>query len=109
MFSKICAHSERYSNLSAGIFEILTFDGNIAFPLSPVSQLKFFLCYNVISYAMPGTSHAVGAATCARVRYDHHPAEQHTVVGTIPLIPLITLITLIPTAWSVSSSVPTDV
>ena len=37
-FSKICAHSERYRNLLAGIFEILTFDGNIAFPLSPVSE-----------------------------------------------------------------------
>ena len=35
-FSKICAHSERYRNLSAGIFEIRTFYGNIAFPLSPV-------------------------------------------------------------------------
>ena len=35
-FLKICAHSERYSNLLAGIFEILTFYGNIAFPLSPV-------------------------------------------------------------------------
>ena len=35
-FSKICAHSERYRNLLAGIFEILTFYGNIAFPLSPV-------------------------------------------------------------------------
>ena len=35
-FSKICAHSERYRNLLAGIFEILTFDGNIAFPMSPV-------------------------------------------------------------------------
>ena len=35
-FSKICAHRERYRNLLAGIFEILTFDGNIAFPLSPV-------------------------------------------------------------------------
>ena len=34
-FSKICAHSERYRNLLAGI-EILTFYGNIAFPLSPV-------------------------------------------------------------------------
>ena len=33
-FSKICAHSERY-NILAGIFEILTFYGNIAFPLSP--------------------------------------------------------------------------
>ena len=29
-FSKICAHSERYRNILAGIFEILTFDGNIA-------------------------------------------------------------------------------
>ena len=37
-FSKICAHSERYRNLLAGIFEILTFYGNIAFPLSPVSR-----------------------------------------------------------------------
>ena len=35
-FSKICAHSERYRNLLAGIFEILTSYGNIAFPLSPV-------------------------------------------------------------------------
>ena len=35
-FSKICAHSERYRNVLAGIFEILTFYGNIAFPLSPV-------------------------------------------------------------------------
>ena len=35
-FSKICAHSERYRNLLAGIFEIPTFYGNIAFPLSPV-------------------------------------------------------------------------
>ena len=37
-FSKICAHSERNRNLLAGIFEILTFDGNIAFPVSPVLQ-----------------------------------------------------------------------
>ena len=36
LFSKICAHSERYRNLLAGIFEILTFFGKIAFPLSPV-------------------------------------------------------------------------
>ena len=35
-FSKTCAHRERYRNLLAGIFEILTFYGNIAFPLSPV-------------------------------------------------------------------------
>ena len=35
-FSKICAHSERYRHLLAGIFEILTFYRNIAFPLSPV-------------------------------------------------------------------------
>ena len=39
-FSKICAHSERYRNLLAGIFEIPTFYGNIAFPLSPVSEPK---------------------------------------------------------------------
>ena len=37
-FAKICAHSERYRNLLAGIFEISTFDGNVAFPLSPVLQ-----------------------------------------------------------------------
>ena len=35
-FSKICAHSERCRNLLVGIFEILTFYGNTAFPLSPV-------------------------------------------------------------------------
>ena len=35
-FLKICAHSERYRNLLAGIFELLIFDGSIAFPLSPV-------------------------------------------------------------------------
>ena len=44
-FSKICAHSERYRNLLAGIFEIPTFYGNaIAFPLSSVLQ-----AYAVIS------------------------------------------------------------
>ena len=35
-FRKICAHSERYRNRFAGTFEIVTFFGNIAFPLSPV-------------------------------------------------------------------------
>ena len=35
-FWKICAHSERYRNLLSGIFEIPTFDRNLAFPLSPV-------------------------------------------------------------------------
>ena len=37
-FSKICAPSERYRNLLAGIFEFyqVTFDGNTAFLLSPV-------------------------------------------------------------------------
>ena len=39
-FSKISAHRERYRNLLAGIFEILTFNGNIAFPLSPVSVIQ---------------------------------------------------------------------
>ena len=34
--SKICAHSERYRNILAGIIEILTFYENIAFPLSPI-------------------------------------------------------------------------
>ena len=38
-FSKICAHSERYRNLLAGVFEFLTFYGNVAFPLSPVLTL----------------------------------------------------------------------
>ena len=36
VFSKICAHSERYRNILVGIFEIQTFYGNIAFSLSPV-------------------------------------------------------------------------
>ena len=36
--SKICAHSERYRNILAGIIEILPFYGNIALPLSPVYQ-----------------------------------------------------------------------
>ena len=40
-FSKICAHSERFRNLLAGVFEILTFYGNIAFPLSPVFKHPF--------------------------------------------------------------------
>ena len=35
-FSKICAHSERYRNILAVIFETRSFFGNIAFPLSPV-------------------------------------------------------------------------
>ena len=43
-FSKICAHSERYRNLLAGIFEILTFYGNIAFPLSPVLDVEICSC-----------------------------------------------------------------
>ena len=34
--SKICAHSEWYRNRLAGIFEIRTFFGNIAFLLSRV-------------------------------------------------------------------------
>ena len=40
IFSEICADSERYRNLLAGIFQILTFCGNIVFPLSPVSLSK---------------------------------------------------------------------
>ena len=35
-FAKTCTHSERYRNILAGIFEIRTFFGNIAFPSSPV-------------------------------------------------------------------------
>ena len=46
-FSKICAHSEWYRNLLAGIFEILTFNGNIAFPLSPVSPVDARFKYTV--------------------------------------------------------------
>ena len=41
-FSKNCAHSERYRNLWVCIFEILTFYGNIAFPLSPVLPNNLF-------------------------------------------------------------------
>ena len=41
-FLKICAHGERYRNLLAGIFEILTFFGNIAFPLSLVLVVPLF-------------------------------------------------------------------
>ena len=41
-FSKICAHSERYRHILAGILEILTFYGNIAFP-SSVLMLSFFV------------------------------------------------------------------
>ena len=33
---RLCAHSERYRNLLAGIFEIQTFFGNIEFPLASV-------------------------------------------------------------------------
>ena len=33
---KICPHSERYIDIKAGIFEIQTFFGNIAFPLTPM-------------------------------------------------------------------------
>ena len=40
-FGRICAHSERYRYLLAGIFEIPTFYGNIAFPLSPVLRGRF--------------------------------------------------------------------
>ena len=44
-FSKICAHSEQYINLLAGIFKILTFYSNIAFPLSPVLRMGFFVLF----------------------------------------------------------------
>ena len=49
-FSIICAHSERYRNLWAGIFEILTFYGNIGFPLSPVFIVvgKIETCFSKI-------------------------------------------------------------
>ena len=50
-FSKICAHSERYRNLLAGVFffEILNFYGNIAFPLSPVYATKRSMLNHVFS------------------------------------------------------------
>ena len=51
-FSKICAHSERYINLLAGIFEILTFYGNIAFPLPPVLP-SHGQCLNVFFLRVP--------------------------------------------------------
>ena len=35
-FVKMCAHSERYRKLMAGIFKIDIFFGNIVFPLSSV-------------------------------------------------------------------------
>ena len=38
-FSNSCAHSERCRGFMVGIFEIQTFFGNIAFPLSPVSAM----------------------------------------------------------------------
>ena len=49
-FSKTCAinNSERYINRFAGIFEIPTFYGNIAFPLSPVIfiTLEYYYYYS---------------------------------------------------------------
>ena len=47
-FSKICPHSERYRDLLAGIFEILTFYGNIAFPLSPVLAISSQICLGFV-------------------------------------------------------------
>ena len=44
-FSKICAHSDRCRNLLAGIVDILTFYGNIAFPLSPVYDSTMLLVW----------------------------------------------------------------
>ena len=46
-FSKFCAHSERYRNPLAGIFEILTFYGNIEFPLSPVLSVILLEVLNI--------------------------------------------------------------
>ena len=40
-FFKICAHSGRYRNLMAGIFEVQTFIGDIAFPLPSVLLCLF--------------------------------------------------------------------
>ena len=60
-FSKICSHSERYRNLLAGIFEILTFYGNIAFPLSPVQagDFSFFSCLYTKLRFVPSSSKAL--------------------------------------------------
>ena len=64
--SKICADSERYRNILAGIFEIITFNGNIAFPLSPVLQYL---------PREPTAQVAVRSATYGRgrtIRVQHH-------------------------------------
>ena len=57
LFAKICSHSERYRYRLAGIFEILTFYGNIAFPLSPVSAMLFlsFGCFVKTACNVAGT------------------------------------------------------
>ena len=41
-FEDLCAHSEQYRNLLAGIFEILFFYADIAFPLSSVLAFQFY-------------------------------------------------------------------
>ena len=73
-FWKICTHSERNRNLLAGIFEILTFYGNIAFPLSPVLpeffSPKFGNCFPCFHEKVAITSREVNEArgphTCRR-------------------------------------------
>ena len=52
------AHSERYRNLLAGIFEIRTFFGNIAFPLSPV--LGSGCCVEMHYFRIRGYTTSVG-------------------------------------------------
>ena len=50
-FSKISPHSERYRNILAGMFEILAFYGNVAFPLSPVlvpEDIYFWCCVRTV-------------------------------------------------------------
>ena len=42
-FQKICVHIERHRNILAVVFEIQTFYGNIAFPLSPVSAKNRYI------------------------------------------------------------------
>ena len=64
-FSKICAHSERYRNLLAGIFEIPTFSGNIAFPSSPVPHI--FRTINSLLYEIRSLCPATSALPHANV------------------------------------------
>ena len=112
-FSKICAHSERYRNLLAGIFEILTFYGNVAFPLSQVSTSFFvlfsfclvLLCaisYHTVSFSRCGShgmavavlqslsfaisTNRVSVCACVRIMWACHP--EHNEGRFQPTLPL---------------------